>query len=35
MQAIEALGITEQEFGLTHRMLASNEQTAQFVMAAQ
>ena len=34
-KTIEALQISEEEFGLTHRMLASNEQTAQFVMAAQ
>ncbi len=34
-EAIAELGISEQEFSMTHRMLASNEQTAQFVMAAQ
>lgn len=35
METIGQLDISEQEFSMTHRMLASNEQTAQFVMAAQ
>lgn len=34
-QVTEALGISEEEFALTHRMLAQNDETAQFVMAAQ
>jgi len=34
-EVIEALGISEQEFGLTHQQLASNPQTAEYVMAAQ
>ena len=34
-EVIELLQITEQEFGMTHQMLAQNPQTAEFVMAAQ
>ena len=31
----ESLNISEEEFALTHRFLAQNDETAQFVMAAQ
>ena len=34
-QSLIEIGITEQEFGMTHQRLASNPQTAEFVMAAQ
>ena len=34
-EVIEALNITEQEFGMTHQTLAANPQTAEFVMLAQ
>ena len=34
-EVIDSLGISEQEFGMTHQILASNPQTAEFVMAAQ
>ena len=34
-EVIDALGISEQEFGMTHQTLAANPQTAEFVMLAQ
>ena len=34
-EVIEVLEISEQEFGMTHQLLASNPQTAEYVMAAQ
>lgn len=33
-EVIETLQISEQEFGMTHQLLAQNPQTAEFVMAA-
>jgi len=34
-QVLDALNISEQEFGFTHQAMASNPQMAEYVMAAQ